>query len=152
MIKKLSIIITVLILVAIMCLSFFNFKNNNKVVMNPNEKLNESIKTSITKNDIIDFNKLTNFEWDRMYVITPYGNPEEFLKKNDVKWIQIDTSITMLDDINLIVFTNSGRIINYVNFKRKYGDFSISRSRAFGKNDAIFGVVKKNGWVYLIHK
>ena len=44
---------------------------------------NEIIET-VEKSDEIDINQITNFEWDKMYIFTPYSNPKDILRADRI--------------------------------------------------------------------
>jgi hypothetical protein len=72
----------------------------------------------------IDFNKVTNFKWDKLYIFTPYTPDEEITKQLGFKWKYSNkTSIDYLDSINLLIFANGDRVVQYLELSRQYGDF-----------------------------
>ncbi len=88
---------------------------------------------------------LTDFEWDRVYVFTPYTSAEEIRRALGFTQSQrVDTSIEMLDSFNLLVFTNARKVVGYVEQPRHLGDFGdefgATRKIGFSPSEANFRV------------
>ena len=47
-------------------------------------ELKEKMVSVISESDIIDFNDITDFEWDEMYIAFPYISPKDVLKKGNI--------------------------------------------------------------------
>jgi|GEM_PF-1513250 len=115
-------------------------------------KLNEKIKSTVSTSNTIDFRDITDFDWDNMIIIPPYGIPKDILKEHNIKRANINRSIEVSDSINMIIFTNREQIISYVNYKRNDGDFDIQRDTQFKKDTAIFDIIKTNQQIKLVQK
>lgn len=113
---------------------------------------NNSLKTKITDITIkshkdntvkLEFEKITDFKWDKLYIITPYMPPKDFCKGNGINGVaSIDTSIEINDTINLLMFVLDNKIVSYVNFPRNQADFSTiakANKQGFSQKNAIFG-------------
>ena len=66
---------------------------------------NEIIET-VEKSDEIDFNQITNFEWDKMYIFTPYSNPKDILREDGISTRNSQFNIEYLDTINTVSYTH----------------------------------------------
>jgi hypothetical protein len=118
---------------------------------------NNSLKTKITELTIkshednnvkLEFQKITDFEWDKLYIITPYMPVKDFCKENGIKGVaSIDTSIEINDTINLLMFVLDNNVVSYVNFPRNQADFYTIRTdskQGFTPKDAVFGFNKNS--------
>ena len=118
--------------------------------VNPDE--NNSLKIKITEITIkshkdkdikLEFQNITDFKWDKLYIITPYISPKDFCKENGIKGVaSIETSIEINDTINLLIFVLDNKIVSYVNFPRNQADFSTigkANKQGFSQKDAVFG-------------
>jgi hypothetical protein len=66
---------------------------------------------------------LTDFKWDRVYIFTPYTPHKVIDDDLGLVWkparsIQMDWR----DDVNLIVFTENGKVVFYIEHPRGLGD------------------------------
>lgn len=118
--------------------------------MRQNEALKTKIEKLILSSKEINFNDIANFNWDIMYIITPYDHPKEILTNENTKWEKIDRSIEIEDNISLIISLYKGRIVSYLNYPRKNGDFKISKSKKFNKTSARFKIDNSNDDLELI--
>jgi hypothetical protein len=91
------------------------------VVLNKEFSLN--ISESITSYGFIDFDQLTDFEWNYMLIVTPYQDPWELLENNGMRRQRINTGIKYGDGHNLLMFFNDTRIAGYINLPRNVADF-----------------------------
>lgn len=149
--KKIIIIVTIIVIIIIAAIStiFFATKSS-RVVMEQNEELKNKMESVVLTKKEINISKITNFNWDEMYIITPYGNPKDILTKENVHWKEIDKSIEVKDDISLIIFLNDRNIVSYFNYPRQKGDFKFIKSRKFTKSSAVFKITKNNNEIELI--
>lgn len=89
----------------------------------------------------IDINEITGFSWEKSYVFSPYTTKEHMAKKLGFNW-KNSTGIDYRDDINLIVFVQSKKVVKYIELSRKYGDFD--------SEDIENGITPENAIVTLI--
>lgn len=113
------------LLVIVLAITFFFFQGNSSIDAKSRSELEANIVTSVKNNPReIDFNKVTNFKWDKMYIFVPYTTDEEITKQLGFKWkYSHKTNIRSLDNINLLVFVKDERVIQYLELSREYGDF-----------------------------
>ncbi|MBU9711518.1 hypothetical protein [Evansella tamaricis] len=89
----------------------------------------------------VDFNALTDFNWDKAYVFTPYTPVDQISETLGEEWNH-STAISYLDTINLIIFMEDGEVVKYVELSRLYGDFSQDVVReGFTPDEAIVTVI-----------
>jgi hypothetical protein len=87
---------------------------------------------------------LTDFEWDRVHIFPSY-TPHKVID-DDLGFVwqparQIDMSVR--DDVNLMVFTEKGRVVFYVAHSRGRGDFDGAYKReGYSLDKAIFTVME----------
>ncbi|MEH7309073.1 hypothetical protein, partial [Neobacillus drentensis] len=88
-----------------------------------NKVLEKSICAALEKDSVkeINLNPLIDFAWDKAYIFTPYTTQETIYKQLGVKF-KDPSNIHFRDDINLIVFLNKNKVVQYVEIPRKYGD------------------------------
>ncbi len=140
MIKKFVIIGLIFIVMLTMLFTVFRRSKN----INEDAVLRNHIIEIINQEDNIDFNKITNFEWDTMYVFTPYSMPKDIFKIDDIKKYNSTFSIEVRDDINMIAFVKFNRLISYVELPRRYGGENITKYIKFSKNNAKFNISQKD--------
>ena len=149
--KKTLLICVSIVFACIVVLSgiIFYVKARTAIKLEENKSLISKIESVVKTSSSIDFKTITDFQWDKLYIITPYGQPENTLKENNIKWINIDKSIEVSDGINLIIFTYKGDIVSYVNYPRNLGDFYPLKFKEFDKNKATFNINKTNNEIKL---
>lgn len=148
-------IIMLLICIGVICTQFQHEKmmqdNNLKSKL---ETLAESKKGNDEKVRI-EFKKIVTFDWDKLHIITPYANPKEYAKRQNIKGINlIDTNIDINDSINLLIFVLDKKIVSYINYPRSKGDFcNVGKYKrdGFTPDEAIFEVKEENDWLKMIN-
>lgn len=103
--------------------------------------LKNVIVETVEKSNEIDFAKITNFEWDTMYVFTPYSNPKEILKKDGISTYNSNFSIEVIDTINMIGFIKSNKLVAFVELPRKYGGVDLTNFIKFSKEESKFSIL-----------
>jgi hypothetical protein len=95
----------------------------------------------------VDIKSVTDFAWDKMYIFPPYATTESIRRtigedNSGVNAVNIEGR----DDINLLVFIDKGKVVQYAALPRRLGDFSISNLRkqqGFTPGEAVFQVMKE---------
>lgn len=141
-------IITGLIFIVILTTLFIVFQRSKHI--EENIKLRNQIIETIKQSDSIDFAKITNFEWDTMYVFTPYSIPNDILKADGIKSYNSDFSIEFLDSINMIAFVKYNKLVSFVELPRQYCDST--RHIKLGKNEVKFSISQKDKTIILDRK
>jgi len=99
----------------------------------PKSQFDSSFRKAIEskRGDILDTQKITQFEWDRLDIYTPYMNYKD---ENGTK-IDVDEGHCHL------VFSNKGIVIETLKLGRSHGDFAgLYREGGYNKSSARFRV------------
>ena len=96
---------------------------------------------------MVSLNKLTDFQWQRVFIFAPYTPVQKIYKSLGFEWEHAEkTNIHMRDDICLLVFVLNNRVVQYFEYPRNYGDFSkIHVKGGFAPSEALFEVVEAEG-------
>ena len=122
---------------------WWEYYNSHKVKEDIELK-NEVIKV-VQSSKEIDFSKVTNFEWDEIYLFTPYTDSKEILKKDGVKRYNSKLNMEYNDGINIIAFVNSKKIITYIEINRSDFDFEPIENSKISKDKSIFEIDNDDG-------
>lgn len=95
---------------------------------------------TVQKSKEIDFTKITNFEWDKMYVFTPYSMPKAILNKDGISISNSEFNIEILDTINMIGFVKSDKLVAFVELPRNYGGVDLTNYIKFRKEETKFNI------------
>jgi len=100
--------------------------------VNHNKELEKSISSAIEVKGVeeIDLSSLTDFDWEKVYIFGPYTTQEMINEKLGVNY-KDPSSIDYRDDINLIVFLDNNKVVQYAEITRKYGDLLIETNDGF---------------------
>jgi len=109
-----------------------------------NKGLEKSISSALEKENVteIDFNSLTEFDWDKAYLITPYTDQQSINKQLGVKF-KDPSNIHYRDDIYLLVFLNKNKVVQYVEIPTKHGQLMHGSKDGFTPSNAIIKIQKK---------
>ena len=102
---------------------------------------NEIIET-VEKSDEIDFNQITNFEWDKMYIFTQYSNPKDILREDGISTRNSQFNIEYLDTINMIGFIKSDKLVAFVELPLNYMETDLINSIFLIKEESKFKISK----------
>lgn len=98
---------------------------------NARNRLHASLSTAIRKYNngtisFINFSEITEFSWDRLYVFGPYTSCRVIQNTlGGVFWPECRyTNIEIYENINLLIFTKNGRIVQYLIYEKNIGDFA----------------------------
>lgn len=141
--KKSIVMILVLALAILIGYIWWEYYNSHKV-KEDFELKNEVIKV-VQSSKEIDFSKVTNFEWDEIYLFTPYTDSKEILKKDGVKRYNSKLNMEYNDGINIIAFVNSKKIITYIEINRSDFDFEPIENSKISKDKSIFEIDNDDG-------
>jgi hypothetical protein len=137
----------------IIILLTFILLNSQNSKLTENEHLKRVMESTITSNNLIKIKDLTDFYWDKLYIITPYSNLKEFANINKIKDIKrINTQVEVTEGINLLIFTYNKKIVSYLNYPTNHGDFEVGKANTkydFFPGEAIFKIERKNGQIKL---
>lgn len=119
-------------------LVFLGVNKSNKI--KEDVALKNSIIKTVIKSNEIDFAKITNFEWDKMYLFTPYSIPKDILNKDGINTSNSKFNIEVLDSINMIGFVKSDKLVAFVELPRNYGGEDLSNYIMFSKEETKFNI------------
>lgn len=131
-------IVVGLVLLILCSLIYLGINNSNKI--KEDVILKNTIIKTVEKSDQIDFSKITNFEWDKMYIFTPYSNPKDILSKDGINTHNSKFNIEFLDSINMIGFVESNKLVKFIELPRNYGGSDLSTYVKFNKNETKFNI------------
>ncbi|MBE1554493.1 membrane lipoprotein lipid attachment site-containing protein [Sporosarcina limicola] len=104
-----------------------------------NTELEESIYSIVEDKNIseININSLTNFDWDKAFLFTPYTSQESIKEQLGVNF-KDPSNIDIRDDIYLLVFLNDKKVVHYAEINRQQCSFSIAEKEYLTpSNDSI---------------
>ena len=142
----------VFVLLSIFGVTFFlslKSQENDRLVVSSN--LFRAIqKNKSNELDVVDISLLTSFEWDKLYFFGPYTLHEDIDKVLGRYWIGSRFSeIESSDNITLLVFTKNRRIVQFLEFPRSQGDFSIlANLEGYLRTEAQFAVDEKGQMIW----
>lgn len=102
--------------------------------------LQNKIETTIETNSTIDFSQVTDFEWDTLYVFTPYASPTEILDKNDILTFNSRFNIEYSDSIVMLGFVKGHYLVDYVELPRYLISNLPTTSIRFSRDTAVFKI------------
>lgn len=120
---------------AIINLIFYHFTHLKMDV-----NLQSNIETTIETKSLIDFSAVTDFEWDTLYVFTPYSSPTEILDDDDIITFNSRFNIEYLDTIVMLGFVKDNYLVSYVEIPRSQVSHLPPTSMRFSKDTAIFKI------------
>lgn len=132
------------ILLFLCSLVFWGINKSNKT--KEDVALKNVIIETVKKSNEIDFAKITNFEWDKMYIFTPYSIPKDILNNDGISTRNSKFNIEVLDSINMIGFVKSDKLVAFVELPRNYGGVDLTNYIKFSKEETKFNISqdKKN--------
>ncbi|ACL70119.1 hypothetical protein [Halothermothrix orenii] len=151
--KKTFYIIILIVLISSMVLYYINYVNNYEVTeaKELNDKMIKIITEDINNKDkiVLDLNKMTKFNWNKLYIVGPYTDPKIFCSKKGVKWSNsIITTIKYDDGVYLLLFVQDKKVIKYLDFSRRYGSFPEGE---YDKGNSLFEITKNKDYIDINH-
>lgn len=113
-----------------------------------NVELTNKVLAVVKSSDYIDFSKVTDFEWDTMYIFKPYSDATNILKDNDVRNYNTLFNIEHNDSINMIAFVNKNKLITFIETSRSGFEVNSMINHKIDKDKANFKVIN-NGEIIL---
>ena len=105
--------------------------------------LKNTIIEATDKSNEIDFSQITNFEWDKMYIFTPYSTPKDILSQDGISTRNSQFNIEYLDTINMIGFIKSDKLVAFVELPINYIDEDLTNCIVFSKEESKFKISKE---------
>lgn len=97
---------------------------------------------TVQRSKEMDFAKLTNFEWDTMYVFTPYSQPKDILQEDNIIAYNSRFNIEINDTINMIGFVKGNKLVRFVELPRIYGGMDLASPVKFRKEETKFNILQ----------
>ena len=136
-----------LILILLGCILLLEINKSNEI--KEDVALKSIIIETVQKSNEIDFDKITNFEWDTMYVFTPYSNPKDILEKDNISTYNSSFIIENSDTINMIGFVKSNKLVGFVELPQIYGGVDLTNVIKFSKEETKFNILQgKEGIIF----
>jgi hypothetical protein len=112
--------------------------NSNFSKPEVSQKILQNITNSIEEGEkIIDFNKVTNFKWDKMYIFTPYTSLETIEEELGDRLSHEETfGIAYSEGFDLIIFVKGNRIVHILEYPRPYELLLNDRINVYTSNEA----------------
>ena len=150
--KKVTIIlIVILVLLSVFSIYFFGIgfspTNLGQVFVN-------SVRESVRSYEMVDFNELADFQWDRMVIISPYSDVRQVLGEHGVRRpapAHMRTGIRHSDFAVLLVFVLDNRVVSYVEYPVHHGDFRANRGAWYRGSTRFVSRTDEWGWVTMYH-
>jgi hypothetical protein len=89
---------------------------------------------------IVDFAKLTPFQWERMCVFGPYSNRESTENRLGFAWKDYPSGQLDSDALTLVVFVCEQRVVRWFIHPMAKGDLEVLRGKDYLPNQAKFEV------------
>lgn len=133
------------LLILVSCLFAFKFVTKPNII-SEDTALKSKIIESVESSKEIDFSKITNFDWDVIYIFTPYSAPKDILSKDGIKTSNSTFKIEVDDSINMIGFVKGDKLVNFVELTRNYDGVNLTQLVKYKKSEAKFNISqdKKN--------
>jgi beta-lactamase regulating signal transducer with metallopeptidase domain len=128
-------------------LTFENEKNNKN--LKEDTALRNTIIETLKKSNGIDFAQIGSFDWETMYIFTPYSNPKSLLMEEGVTTYNSRFSIELNDSINMLAFVKSDKLVSFIELPRKYGNVHLTSPMKFSKGKSKFNISKENNSIIL---
>jgi hypothetical protein len=90
----------------------------------------------------VDLSKLFPFDWDEVFIFPPYWSRDQIEGALGMSWEGAEDSTTIAQDHSvLFVFLARGRVVQFFDYLRQYGDFtSAARGEGLARTRARFRV------------
>lgn len=133
--------ITVVLGVLFLCSVIIVGMKSNRVEENIN--LENVIINNIKESNSINFADITDFEWDNIYVFTPYSNPKDIFNKDKISTGNFDSRIEFLDTIFMIGFVKDNKLVSFVEIPIEYIEKNAVGNIKFSKEESEFNISKE---------
>ena len=100
----------------------------------------------------LDFKSLTNFDWERLYIIEPFNNLEQLKKtaKVNIDLVKDDKIRFGRTNNFIFAFTKNNEVVALSKFPRT-GDFSevVNTKNGYSPEDAVFNICERGDSTFL---
>jgi hypothetical protein len=120
-------------------LLFYGFKIRNS------SKLENKVINTVKQSETINFSEITDFDWDKLYIIQPYSDVNTLLKKDGIISPNKDYAIKLSDSIYMIAFIDGNKLIQYIDLPIEYITFTKNMDSLikFDRTDSKFNISEK---------
>ena len=107
-------------------------------------ELRKDIEETVTSGQkFLDIEKLTDFQWDSLIILTPYVNYHKIEDQYHINLSAVKHSdIQLRDDISQLIFFRDSEPVRMVEYPRFPGDFSNNNVEFIKRDSAIFDIVE----------
>jgi hypothetical protein len=106
--------------------------------------LRDMIVESVETSSEIDFSKITDFEWDRMYIFHPYALVDRVFEEEGIKIPNNNFNVEYFDTINMLAFVKGDRLVTFVELPRDICRAQFDKDiMRFNKEEAKFHILKE---------
>jgi hypothetical protein len=137
-IRKTYISYFILIVLGIFLLSYgLRIRNSSR--------LKNKVINTIKQSETINFSEVTDFDWDKLYIIQPYSDVNTLLKKDGINGLNKDYAIKLSDSIYMIAFINDNKLIQFIDLPIEYITLikNMDNPIKFGRSDSKFSITEK---------
>jgi hypothetical protein len=137
-IRKTYISYFILIVLGIFLLSYgLRIRNSSR--------LKNKVINTIKQSETINFSEVTDFDWDKLYIIQPYSDVNTLLKKDRINSPNKDYAIKLSDSIYMIAFIDENKLIQFIDLPMEYITLikNMDNPIKFGRNDSKFSISEK---------
>ncbi|MCT4617872.1 MAG: hypothetical protein N4A62_00530 [Marinisporobacter sp.] len=136
-----KIIIGLLSLLIVMIVLFHLFTFNH---VWQDSDLRDTIVESVQTSSAIDFSKITDFEWDRMYILHPYTPVDMVFEEEGIKIPNNNFNVEYFESINMLAFIKEDRLVTFVEIPRDICRAKFDKNVIrFNKGEAKFDILKE---------
>jgi hypothetical protein len=135
-------IVAILILVSVFLATLYKNDHAEKTQLDQREQLATDLDKLVNlfkngKVDGIDISSITPFEWEKLYLFSPYSTAEQIFKTlgftDDIK-----SYISADDGIILFVFVKDKKVVQYMDYLRNPDFNAVVNETGYSPSEAIF--------------
>lgn len=95
--------------------------------VNHNKKLEGAIEGVLEDSEMKEFDltNFTDFKWDKAYIFPPYTTQASMNRQLNDKF-KDPSDMSIRDDINLIVFLQDAKVVQYAEISREHGEMALN--------------------------
>lgn len=143
--KNKPLLFTIIAIVILISIFLATLSKNDRAEKNQLNQRNQLIVdldrlVALYKNgkvDAIDISTITPFEWEKLFLFSPYSTAEQIFKtlgfSDDIK-----SFISYDDGIILFVFVKGNKVVQYLDYPRNPDFYSVVRESGYSPSEAVF--------------
>lgn len=106
-------------------------------------ELRNIVMEKLEKESSMDFKEITTFDWDKLYVFTPYSNPKKSLEEIGIKVNSSSFKIEIDDTIIMLAFVDSKELVSFIELKKEAIVENLTVPKVFSKSESRFEITKE---------